>query len=213
MDIRIDETAAEPQTVDEARDAVERSRQRISSTLDQLEGRIVEKKHELQDRADVLRPVRERIAERPFTAVVVAAGVGALLGSLGGGDGDEDRSKHRHARSGRVRGEMSDSDRRELREWRKARKERLRSTLDRHRDDSSRDSESGSRFDGLKHQLMGAVTAAITTAVTKRVRSLAMDNIGNLLGGDESRHDRGRHAQDRGFGEDRPDYDRPDVRY
>jgi ElaB/YqjD/DUF883 family membrane-anchored ribosome-binding protein len=213
MDIRIDETAAEPQTVDEARDAVERSRQRISSTLDQLEDRIVEKKHELQDRADVLRPVRERIAERPFTAVAVAVGVGALLGSLGGGDDDEDSRTHRHARSGRMRGEMSDTDRRELREWRKARKERLRATLDRHSDDSSGDSESTSRFDGLKHQLMGAVTAAITTAVTKRVRSMAMDNINSLIGGDESRHDRGRHGQDRGFREDRPDYDRADVRY
>jgi ElaB/YqjD/DUF883 family membrane-anchored ribosome-binding protein len=184
MDIRIDETAAEPRTVDEARNAVERSRQRISSTLDQLEDRIVEKKHELQDKADVLRPLREQIAQRPFTALAVGVGVGALLGSLGGSD---DEPEHRHTRSGRIRGtSLSDDDRRGLREWRSARKDRLRAAAKRnrhHRDDSSDDSGS-SRFDGLKHQLIGALTSAVTTAVTQRVRSMAMGGVGGLLGGD-----------------------------
>lgn len=213
MDIRIDETAGEPRTVNEARDAVERSRQRISSTLDQLEDRIVEKKHELQDRVDVFRPVREQIAQRPFTAVAVAVGVGALLGSLGGSDDDDEatdrhdrggRQEHQHARSGRIRGSaLSDSDRRELREWRRARRERL--TTRRHARESSDDSSGGLRFDALKHQLMGAVTSALTAAVTKRVRSMAMDNIGNLLGGDsdEKRSVRGDHDDARYRGEDR----------
>jgi ElaB/YqjD/DUF883 family membrane-anchored ribosome-binding protein len=173
MSTRTESTADEPRTVGEARDAVERSRQRISSTLDQLEDRIVEKKHEIRERVDVLRPVREQIAERPFTALAVAAGVGALLGSIGGGADDDDG--HSHSRSGRVRGHsLSDDDRRELREWRRARKQRLRARLH----DDADDDRGSSRFDALKHQLMGAVTSAITTAVTKRVRQLAMDNIG-----------------------------------
>ncbi|CAN5890737.1 hypothetical protein BH23GEM9_BH23GEM9_01710 [soil metagenome] len=176
MDIRSEESAGDPRTVDEARDAVERSRQRISSTLDRLEDRIVEKKHELQDKVDFMRPVREQIAERPFTAIAVAAGFGALLGSIGGGHDDEE---HSHRRSGRMTGRMlSDDDRRELREWRKARRDRLRS-VSRHaeHDDDNADDSDSSRFNGLKHQLMGAVTTAITAAVTSRVRQFAMDNI------------------------------------
>jgi hypothetical protein len=188
METKMVETAGDPRTVDEARDAVERSRQRISSTLDALEDRIVEKKHEIQERVDVLRPVRAQIAERPFTAVAVAVGVGALLGSIGGGDGDD----HRHSRSGRLRGHaLGDADRQELREWRKARKERLRARLQNNDDDD--EDRSDSRFDALKHQLMGAVTSAVTTAVTKRVRRMAMDNLSGLMGdSDDSRGTRER---------------------
>jgi ElaB/YqjD/DUF883 family membrane-anchored ribosome-binding protein len=181
MSSRIDESAGEPRTVDEARDAVERSRQQISSTLDRLEDRIVEKKHELQDRVDFLRPARDFIVDRPFTAIAVGIGVGALLGSLGGGHDDE----HEHRRSGRVRGELTDRDRHELRAWRTARKDRLRAKL---RSDHERDSgEDGSRFAGLRHQLMGAVTTALTTAITSRVRRFAMDSFSGENGGDARR--------------------------
>jgi ElaB/YqjD/DUF883 family membrane-anchored ribosome-binding protein len=192
MSSRMEEAAGSPQTVDEAREAVERSRERISSTLDALEGRIVDKKHELQDKADVLRPVRERVVARPFTAVAVGLGVGALLGSLGGGDDEADVQR---SRSGRERGRLiEDDDRRELREWRRARRERLRAVA---RQGGSEDrpgrsgrpdrDEADSRFDGLKHQLMGAVTTAITAAVTSRMREFARDNISSLTGG--GRHD------------------------
>jgi ElaB/YqjD/DUF883 family membrane-anchored ribosome-binding protein len=195
MSSRIEETTGSPQTVDEARVAVERSRERISSTLDALEDRIVEKKHELQDRADVLRPVREQIVARPFTAVAVGLGVGALLGSLGGGD--DERDSHR-SRSGRERGHtIGDDDREELRRWRRARRERLQS-ISRHRHDHdddhghADDDDGESRFGGLRHQLMGALTSAITTAVTSRVREYARTNLSQLTGGD----DRGRPMRD-----------------
>jgi ElaB/YqjD/DUF883 family membrane-anchored ribosome-binding protein len=207
MSTKIDSPAGEPRTVDEARDAVERSRQRISTTLDQLEYRIVEKKHEIQDRVDVLRPVRDQIRERPFTALAVAAGVGALLGSLGGGDDDDFDGRHRHSRSGRVRGaELSEDDRQELREWRRARRNRLRTRLKESRDDGrdEHDDHEDSRFDALKHQLMGAVTSAITTAVTRRVRRLAMDNVSSIVdsvtgGGDDRPESRG-EGRDTGRG-------------
>jgi hypothetical protein len=70
--------------VGEARLAVERSRQRISTTIDALEDRIVDKKHEVQDRLDVVRRAREQVRRRPLLAMAVAAGAGMLLGSLGG---------------------------------------------------------------------------------------------------------------------------------
>jgi ElaB/YqjD/DUF883 family membrane-anchored ribosome-binding protein len=201
MSSRTGETAENPRTVDEARDAVERSRQRISSTLDQLEGRIVDKKHELQEKADVLRPLRERIIEHPFTAVAVGAGVGMLLGVLGGGGNDDDEAvllragARPRARSGR----MSDEDRAELRQWRRSRRQRLHSISSHDRDDwgggrSGRADhgrgDDDKRFDALKHQLMGAVTSAITAAVTARVRQFAQDNLSQLTGGGDGRSSR-----------------------
>jgi ElaB/YqjD/DUF883 family membrane-anchored ribosome-binding protein len=180
MSSKMQEPADSPRTVDEARDAVEQSRQRISSTLDQLEGRIVEKKHELQDRADVLRPVRDRIAKRPFTAVVVGVGVGAVLGSLGGGS-DTDERPRRGARGSARRSGLSDDDRADLRRWRKARRERLQS-ISRADSDDDGGGEDRFHFDALKHQLMGAVTSAITSAVTSRVREFARNNISQLTG-------------------------------
>lgn len=165
MSSRVEEVATSPRTVDEARDAVERSRQRISSTLDALEDRIVEKKHEIQDRVDVLRPVRDQIQQRPFTAVAVAVGVGALLGSLGGGDDEEEE---RTSRRGRKTG---GEERAELREWRRARRERLEARARTHGNDE--DDEGSSRFDALKHQLAGAVTSAISTALAAKVREMA----------------------------------------
>jgi ElaB/YqjD/DUF883 family membrane-anchored ribosome-binding protein len=196
MDMKIEEGTESPQTVGEAREAVERSRQRISSTLDALEERIVEKKHEIKDRVDVMRPVRERISERPFTAVAIGLGVGAFLGALGGGDDDGD--VHRR-RSGRVSGRLlEDDDREELKEWRRARRRRLRAAMRRSeaergevRSGRGRDEDDSddSRFDALKHQLMGAITSAVTTAITKRVRRMATENVGSLvdsvIGGDD----------------------------
>jgi hypothetical protein len=211
MDTRTDDHAAEPRTVGEARDAVERSRERISSTLDRLEDRIVEKKHELQERVDVLRPVRERVVQRPLTAVMVGLGVGAFLGSLGGGDDEE--HEHRHARSGRLRGSaLSDDERHELREWRKARRERLRSSARRQRDDAEHE-DGGARFDGLKHQLMGAVTSAITTAVTRRVRRMAMDNISGMMGGGQTEDGRPSRERSGTRGEWSGAQERSEARY
>jgi ElaB/YqjD/DUF883 family membrane-anchored ribosome-binding protein len=165
---------SQPQTVDEARDAVVRSRQRISSTLDQLEDRIVEKKHELQEKADVLGPVRERVVARPFTAVAVAVGVGALLGSLGGGHDDSGRSSSSRSRRAHRDSVPGDDERAELRKWRRARQQRLRARSHSAREDAGHDGheDGSSRLDGLRHQLMGAVTTAIGAAITAKVRDM-----------------------------------------
>jgi ElaB/YqjD/DUF883 family membrane-anchored ribosome-binding protein len=177
MSSRIEESAGGPRTVDEARTAVERSRERISSTLDRLEDRIVDKKHEIQDRADVLRPVRERVMERPLTAVAIAAGVGVLLGSLGGRhDEEEDAPSYRSRGASRpqLRGAyLDDDDRAELRRWRRARRERLRQRLDHTGSEAEPEDGDGSRFDDLKHQLFGALTSAVSAAVTAKIRDFA----------------------------------------
>lgn len=69
----------EPQTVEEARRAVEASRERMSNTLSQLEHQIAEKKERLEAKVDVLRPVKTKVRARPLVALAVAFGVGVFL--------------------------------------------------------------------------------------------------------------------------------------
>jgi ElaB/YqjD/DUF883 family membrane-anchored ribosome-binding protein len=161
----------EPQTVDQARDAVERSRERISRTLDRLEDRIVEKKQELQDKADVLRPVKNQVQLRPLTAVAVAVGVGALLGSFGGGI-----AKARN-RGRRTSWQASDDELEPLRA--------LASGSERNR--GRRNGRGQSRLDGLKGQLIRAAATAITAAITKSVKEYARGSGGRGGSGEGSR--------------------------
>jgi len=190
MDSRTEEQT-KPRTVDEARSAVEQSRQRISNTLDALEDRIVEKKQALQDKADVLRPVREQVEQRPFTVLAVAIGVGALLGSLGG-EGDRNSRK----RSKDAEGSLSEDDRAELREWRAHRRERLDSLRRDHEGD--RHERGNSRLTSMKDQLMGAVTTAIGAAVTAKVKSLTSSAAGRDDGRDVAARDTGDYTRDNG---------------
>jgi ElaB/YqjD/DUF883 family membrane-anchored ribosome-binding protein len=169
---KIEQGEVEPQTVGEARDAVERSRERISRTLDKLEDRIVEKKHELQEKADVFRPVKTQVRHRPLTAVAVAVGVGALLGSIGGGAA---RSRRRQRGKSQI---LSDDERRELREWRQQRRERLHALARGDEPSSRRASRRGSRLGNLKGQLIGAATSALTAAITSRVKDFARGSSG-----------------------------------
>lgn len=88
--------ADDPQAV---RAEIEQTRERMSETIDEIEGVLARKKEQLQDRLDVLSPVRER----PIPAAAIAFGTGLALGLLtGGGDDDGPRSGARplHASAG-----------------------------------------------------------------------------------------------------------------
>ncbi len=97
------ELAVEPRSVDDAREAIEQTRERISATLDEIETRIDATKQELRRRADVLRPVRERIGASPWTALAIGAGAGLALGLLTGGSDDDSQAEKRGPR--RKRGQ------------------------------------------------------------------------------------------------------------
>ena len=86
-------TRAEPRTVEEARRAVEQSRERMSDTLDAIEGRLVAKKQELTDRMDVMRPVKQRVRARPWPAIAIAFGIGVLLWKLRGSHGEAEEKE------------------------------------------------------------------------------------------------------------------------
>jgi|GEM_PF-2231779 len=90
----------DPQVV---RAEIEHTRERMSETIDEIEGVIARKREQLQDRLDVLAPVRER----PLPAAGIAFGAGLVLGLLTGGD-EEEHEFHPRARSLRLDGEAHD---------------------------------------------------------------------------------------------------------
>ncbi|HEX5724905.1 MAG TPA: DUF3618 domain-containing protein [Longimicrobiaceae bacterium] len=93
---------------DTARAEIEQTRARMSSTIDQLESALLRKKEQIQDKLDVLAPVRER--PLPAAALVFAGGL--VLGYLtGGGDGGRDRDEDD---GGRERGKRRRRERMEL---------------------------------------------------------------------------------------------------
>jgi len=109
----------QPTSVAEARRAIEDTRGRISETLDAIEERIQEKRHDLRNRLDVLQRVRGRIRSHVWRSLGIAFGGGLLLGLLRGGDEEKGHGMRRST------GTLSAAERRELRRWRTERRERL----------------------------------------------------------------------------------------
>lgn len=75
---------------------IEQTRERMSGTIDEIEEALIRKKTQIQDRLDVMAPVRER----PLPAAGIAFGVGLVVGLLTGGDEyEEDVESRGRARS------------------------------------------------------------------------------------------------------------------
>lgn len=75
-----------------ARAEIQQTRARMSDTIEEIESVLVRKKEQVQNRFDILSPVRER----PLPAAGGAFGVGLLLGLItGGSDDDHDDRPHR----------------------------------------------------------------------------------------------------------------------
>lgn len=75
---------------DVARAEIEMTRTRMSETIDDIEDALLRKKARIQDRLDVLAPVREN----PLPSAAAALGAGLLLGLLTGGDDDESDDRY-----------------------------------------------------------------------------------------------------------------------
>jgi ElaB/YqjD/DUF883 family membrane-anchored ribosome-binding protein len=151
-----------PRSVAEARLAVQSSRERISSTIDELEYRIVDKKEELRERLDVTRPVRAVVDASPLIAIGAAAGAGLLLGLV---------SKGRPRRKPPAEVQLSDRDRQALRRWREERRKRLLQTAG---DELPRFEPPPSRFRrlarDLAHDFAGAATGILIATIVDRVK-------------------------------------------
>lgn len=138
----------EAATIAQARAHVEQSRARISDTLDDIEERLLEKRHELQEKLDVRKRMREQIDREPLVAVAAAAGAGFLVGLMG-------RRRRRGA----------------------AEQAELRALLEAQDYDESGDVRSvsvghshPSFWQETRAQLVGALTAALVAAIAERLR-------------------------------------------
>ncbi len=170
----------EPKTTEEALLAAEESRGRISATLDEIEDRIDETREQIREKANVLRPVRSRIRENPLPMIGAAAGAGLVLGLLTGG---EEHEKKR----------MLDKDaRRDLREWRAERRERMREHLDRERREAAMHEEGPSMLGHLAGTLASAAMAGLVARMRNRVSGR-----GEMMGR-HAEHDIGMRRRERG---------------
>ncbi len=92
-------TVAASDDPDVVRDEIERTRARMSQTIDSIESALLRKKEEIEVKLDVTAPVRERVNDQPW---VYAGGVfagGLLLGYLTGGkDRDKREAEERFER-------------------------------------------------------------------------------------------------------------------
>ncbi len=79
---RMDDVAAEPRTVEEARRGLDQTRERISQDLDVIEARLRGAAGDLRERMDLLEPARERIRADVWTALAVAFGAGLAYAVL-----------------------------------------------------------------------------------------------------------------------------------
>lgn len=78
---------------DLARMQIEQTRARMSDTIDQIEGALLRKKENLQERMDVMAPVRRKARENAWPIIGGVFAAGLVLGLLTGGDDDEDEDK------------------------------------------------------------------------------------------------------------------------
>jgi hypothetical protein len=78
---------------DLARMQIEQTRARMSETIDQIEGALLRKKENIEEKLDVMAPVRRKARENPYPIIGGVFLAGLVLGLLTGGDDDEDDEK------------------------------------------------------------------------------------------------------------------------
>ncbi len=185
--------AGHPRTLDEARRAVERSRERISATLDELEDRIIDTKESIQRKADIVKPARNAIRKTPLIALGVAVAVGLLLGTRGGDDDDEEDDEYG----------FDKKERRALEEWRKRRRKLLMSEAEEAGETFEEESEPGALkkfFGTVGHDLAGVTVGIIAAEVAER-----------MFGARSQDDDDDEDDDDAGVTDDDFEYDNEDV--
>lgn len=168
-------TTTDPQ---EARAEIEQTRSRMSETIDEIEEVLSHKREQLQDKLDVLAPIREK----PLPSLGAAFGAGLFLGLVTGGDDDggrshdydEDEAEHweRRARTWENRarrlrdiGREQEEEIHDLQErYGEVRSESMegRSRRGSGRDDYDQESHSQGGGSGLREQIMHSLTGYLT---------------------------------------------------
>lgn len=73
-----------------ARLQIEQTRARMSDTIGQIEETLLRKKEAVEERLDVMAPVRRKARENPYPVIGGVFLAGLILGFLTGGDDDDD---------------------------------------------------------------------------------------------------------------------------
>lgn len=76
-----------------ARMQIEQTRARMSDTIDQIENTLLRKKENLEERLDVMAPVRRKARENPYPVIGGVFLAGLVLGLLTGGDDEDDEPR------------------------------------------------------------------------------------------------------------------------
>jgi ElaB/YqjD/DUF883 family membrane-anchored ribosome-binding protein len=76
-----------------ARMQIEQTRARMSDTIDQIEGALLRKKENIEEKLDVMAPVRRKARENPYPIIGGVFVAGLILGLLTGGDDDDEEEK------------------------------------------------------------------------------------------------------------------------
>jgi ElaB/YqjD/DUF883 family membrane-anchored ribosome-binding protein len=74
-----------------ARLQIEQTRARMSDTIGQIEETLLRKKEQVEERLDVMAPVRRKARENPYPVIGGVFLAGLVLGFLTGGDDDDDQ--------------------------------------------------------------------------------------------------------------------------
>jgi ElaB/YqjD/DUF883 family membrane-anchored ribosome-binding protein len=164
-----DEKPTGQQTLQEARRAVEASRERIAATLDELEDRIVETKASIQRKADIARPAREAIRKAPLIALGAAVALGLFLGTRGG-DHDEDEDEYGFEKD----------ERKALEEWRKRRRKMLleeaEEDAEAFEEESSEPGPIGRFFRAIGHEVAGVAVGIVAAEIAERMYGARADD-------------------------------------
>lgn len=75
---------------DLARMQIEQTRARMSDTIGQIEGALLRKKETIEEKLDVMAPVRRKARENPYPIIGGVFLAGLVLGLLTGGDDDDE---------------------------------------------------------------------------------------------------------------------------
>jgi hypothetical protein len=75
-----------------ARLQIEQTRARMSDTIGQIEETLLRKKEQVEEKLDVMGPVRRKARENPYPIIGGVFLAGLILGFLTGGDDDEDEA-------------------------------------------------------------------------------------------------------------------------
>jgi hypothetical protein len=175
-----DPAGPEGPVVIDAKEEIQATRARISGTLDEIEGKILQKKEQIEERLDFLAPVRER----PLRVLGAVFGAGLALGLLtGGGDEEEeDRGEEKDEEDdegadlweGRARRLLRIA--REQEEEIEALRQRLGRRVEsaaREEDEDDEDGESDSTVDRLRAYLSEHLSGLATEAVQQLLRRVA----------------------------------------